>query len=70
MATMGRPRTFDRDAAIEQAMKIFWQHGYESTSLTQLKAGIAGGIFYAAFGSKQALFHSAICRLTCGVAVG
>lgn len=66
MATMGRPRTFDRDAAIEQAMKIFWQHGYESTSLTQLKAGIAGGIsapsFYAAFGSKQALFQECVQR--------
>ncbi|WP_144640047.1 TetR/AcrR family transcriptional regulator [Bordetella genomosp. 13] len=60
MAVMGRPRTFDRDAAIEQAMHIFWQNGYESTSLSQLKAGIGNGIsapsLYAAFGSKEALF--------------
>ncbi len=61
MAVMGLPRTFDRDKAVEQAMYIFWQNGYESTSLNQLKAGIANGIsapsFYAAFGSKEALFQ-------------
>ncbi len=61
MAVMGRPRTFDRDKAVEEAMNIFWQNGYESTSLTQLKAGIGNGIsapsFYAAFGSKEALFQ-------------
>lgn len=61
MAQMGRPRTFDRDAAIEQALHLFWEQGYESTSLSQLKAAIGGGIsspsFYAAFGSKAALFQ-------------
>lgn len=66
MATMGRPRSFDRDRAIEQAMHIFWENGYESTSLTQLKAGIGNGIaapsFYAAFGSKEALFHECAQR--------
>jgi AcrR family transcriptional regulator len=66
MAQMGRPRTFDRDQAIEQAMLLFWEQGYESTSLSQLKASIAGGIsapsFYAAFGSKQALFYEAVQR--------
>ncbi|TBU90581.1 TetR/AcrR family transcriptional regulator [Phytopseudomonas dryadis] len=64
MAQMGRPRTFDRDAAVVQAMHLFWEHGYESTSLSQLKAGIGGGIsapsFYAAFGSKEALFKEAL----------
>jgi len=66
MATMGRPRTFDRDKAVQQAMYIFWQNGYESTSLSQLKAGIANGIsapsFYAAFGSKEALFQECVQR--------
>lgn len=66
MAQMGRPRTFDRNQAIEQAMHLFWEHGYESTSLSQLKAGIGGGIsapsFYAAFGSKEALFQEAVQR--------
>ena len=66
MGAIGRPRTFDRDMAVEQAMHLFWQHGYESTSLSQLKAGIGAGIsapsFYAAFGSKEALFQECAQR--------
>lgn len=66
MAVMGRPRTFDRDKAVEQALHIFWKHGYESTSLSQLKAGIGDGIsapsFYAAFGSKESLFQECMER--------
>ncbi|WP_175650432.1 TetR/AcrR family transcriptional regulator [Pseudomonas sp. Marseille-P9899] len=66
MAKMGRPRTFDRDQAVEQALHLFWQHGYDATSLTQLKAGLGGGIsapsFYAAFGSKEALFNECVQR--------
>ncbi|PMX28780.1 MULTISPECIES: TetR/AcrR family transcriptional regulator [Pseudomonas] len=66
MAQMGRPRTFDRDHAVEQAMYLFWQHGYDATSLAQLKAGLGGGIsapsFYAAFGSKEALFDECVQR--------
>jgi AcrR family transcriptional regulator len=61
MAQMGRPRTFDRGVAITQALHLFWEHGYDATSLSLLKANIGGGItapsFYAAFGSKQALFN-------------
>jgi AcrR family transcriptional regulator len=64
VAQMGRPRSFDRDEAIHQAMHVFWEHGYESTSLAQLKASIAGGIsapsFYAAFGSKEDLFKEVV----------
>lgn len=64
MAQMGRPRSFDRDQAIQQAMLLFWQYGYESTSLALLKAGIGNGItapsFYAAFGSKEALFEEVV----------
>lgn len=66
MAQMGRPRTFDRDVAITQALHLFWEHGYDATSLSQLKAGMGGGItapsFYAAFGSKQALFNEVMER--------
>jgi AcrR family transcriptional regulator len=62
MAQMGRPRQFDRDAALTKAMHLFWQHGFEATSLSQLKAelGIAAPSFYAAFGSKEALFHETV----------
>ncbi|WP_025244943.1 TetR/AcrR family transcriptional regulator [Candidatus Sodalis pierantonius] len=66
MMRTGRPRTFDREAAVSQAMHLFWEHGYESTSLAQLKAAIGRGItapsFYAAFGSKEALFREAVDR--------
>ncbi|MDM0090101.1 TetR/AcrR family transcriptional regulator [Variovorax sp. J22G40] len=66
MAQMGRPRSFDRDAALTQAMHLFWEQGFESTSLSQLKAAIGGGIsapsFYAAFGSKEALYEEAMAR--------
>ena len=62
---MGRPRSFDRDEAINQAMLLFWEHGYESTTLALLKEGM-GGIsapsFYAAFGSKEALFQEVVGR--------
>ncbi len=66
MAQMGRPRAFDRDVAITQALHLFWEHGYDATSLSQLKSKIGGGItapsFYAAFGSKQALFNEVMER--------
>ena len=66
MAQRGRPRTFDRDAALTSAMHLFWEHGYESTSLSQLKAAMGGGIsapsFYAAFESKEALYKEALER--------
>lgn len=64
MAQMGRPRSFDRDEAVRQAMYLFWQHGFESTSLALLKANLGNGItapsFYAAFGSKEALFEEVV----------
>ncbi|WP_312464268.1 TetR/AcrR family transcriptional regulator, partial [Pantoea endophytica] len=64
MMRTGRPRQFDRDEAVIKAMHLFWENGYESTSLAQLKASIGKGItapsFYAAFGSKEALFAEAV----------
>ena len=64
MSQMGRPRQFDRDAALTSAMHLFWEHGYEATSLSRLKAalGISAPSFYAAFGSKEALFQEAVRR--------
>lgn len=57
----GRPRAFDRDAALETAMTVFWRHGYDETSISALTEamGIASPSLYAAFGSKAALFCEA-----------
>ena len=53
MAQRGRPRRFDRDAALQTMMEIFWARGYEGAQLTDLTAaiGIAPPSFYAAFQS-------------------
>jgi len=58
----GRPREFDREDALHKAKTIFWQRGYEGTSLSDLVAalGIASARIYAAFGSKENLFREAI----------
>ncbi|MFL6603366.1 MAG: TetR/AcrR family transcriptional regulator [Steroidobacteraceae bacterium] len=58
----GRPREFDREAALSKARDIFWSRGYEGTSMADLVAalGIASARIYAAFGSKEELFREAI----------
>jgi len=60
----GRPRGFDRTAALEAAMALFWRHGFTGTSIADLCAamGIASPSLYAAFGSKQALYAEALAR--------
>ncbi|TIN21565.1 MAG: TetR/AcrR family transcriptional regulator [Mesorhizobium sp.] len=61
MSERGRPRTFDRTAALRCAMDVFWARGYEGASMSELTAamGINSPSLYAAFGSKEALFLEA-----------
>lgn len=63
----GRPLSFDRTAALRQAMLIFWRHGYETTSVADLTAamGISAPSLYTAFGDKKRLFLEAM-RLYAG----
>lgn len=58
----GRPRAFDREAALAQAMRLFWLKGFEAASISDLKEamGIGSPSLYAAFGSKEALYAEAV----------
>jgi len=60
----GRPLSFDRDAALESAMHVFWERGYEAASIADLTAamGITPPSLYTAFGDKEQLFLGAIER--------
>ncbi|GAA3467268.1 TetR/AcrR family transcriptional regulator [Nonomuraea roseola] len=65
---IGRPRGFDADEALERAMLVFWEHGYEGASLATLTEamGISAKSMYAAFGNKEELFRKALERYTEG----
>jgi AcrR family transcriptional regulator len=58
----GRPQSFDRQAVVEEAMKLFWERGYEGTSFADLIAtmGVSASTFYNSFGSKEQLFVEAV----------
>lgn len=64
----GRPLSFDREQATQKAMLLFWEHGYEATSLNDLTAAlnVTPSSIYAAFGDKKGLFLAAVHRYTSG----
>ncbi len=61
---MARPREFDADRALHDALEVFWRKGYEATSMQDLVAamGIQKASLYAAFGDKRSLYVAALRR--------
>ncbi|HEV7318507.1 MAG TPA: TetR/AcrR family transcriptional regulator [Ensifer sp.] len=62
MSSRGRPRNFSRQEALRSAMQLFWERGYDNTSLADLTRtmGLNPPSLYAAFGSKAQLFIEAV----------
>lgn len=59
---IGRPRAFDREAALHAAMLVFWRKGFSAASMNDLcdAMSIRSPSLYAAFGSKEALYLEAV----------
>lgn len=64
MKNQGRPRTFDRDAVLETLVQLFWEKGFEATSMADIveASGLNKSSLYNTFGSKELLFHEALNR--------
>ncbi|HCA5338424.1 TPA: TetR/AcrR family transcriptional regulator [Acinetobacter baumannii] len=58
----GRPKCFDEQQVLEKAMLLFWEHGYEATSISDLTHAleITAPSLYSAFGDKAGLFYKSI----------
>ena len=65
---VGRPREFDPDTVEDAAMKLFWVHGFDGVSISDLTAatGVNRRSIYAEFGSKEELFDRALRRYIAG----
>src|ERR1700688_1056178 len=67
---VGRPLGFAENEALEAAMRVFWEKGFEGATLSDLTEamGINRSSMYATFGDKEALFRRAIARYADGPA--
>ena len=61
-ATAGRPRSFDRQQVLDNALELFWVNGYRATTTRELEQtlGLSQSSIYNAFGSKQGLLMAAL----------
>ena len=61
---MARSKAFDEGRALDGAMALFWEQGYEATSVRDLtaRAGISSSSLYATFGDKRELYGAALER--------
>jgi len=60
----GRPRNFETDDVLDSALKVFWEHGFQSTNLSELTkaTGLSKPSLYAAFGDKKSLYLTVLER--------
>lgn len=63
---MPRPKEFDPDEVLEKAMRLFWEQGYEATSMDDLikRTGVHRGSLYETFGNKEQIFLAAFDRFS------
>ncbi len=62
----GRPKSFDPEAVLDAAVRVFWEKGYEGASMDDLTKAmnINRPSLYATFGNKRGLFLKALDRYT------
>jgi AcrR family transcriptional regulator len=63
-AERGRPRNFDENAVLDNALEVFWRHGFQGASLAELTEamGLSKPSLYAAFGDKESLYLKTLTR--------